>query len=319
MYKHNLSMKNTFNTILVGLIFLQLLSISCKEHQYKSSKMDNTNHKKLAGILFGIEYSIKVPSEIRVNDLIIRKNDLGGIVGPEIINQYLIKSGIQRVKIKVYHPDWKEGGVFTPEELQSILNNTSVQTIEPENNYRVTMLKELKFPTINKDVSFFEYEWDFLANTPYQINSWDDAEDLLKIDKALLKKEAFEKYRELWDLLQTGSVNKFMEEIKNSNDDLFLTNYFDDNKMEEYKSNLNTFYAKQKDGLLAIDNYELVLLANGKALALEQIGGFKGFGLLLAKGEIVNSLYTNYITLIKSKKTKKFKVQLVNSAYIMCD
>ena len=57
---------------------------------------------KQSDILYGIEFNIKVPCEIRVNDLIVVKNIKNGVIGPEIINQYLIKPGNQVVNIKVY-------------------------------------------------------------------------------------------------------------------------------------------------------------------------------------------------------------------------
>lgn len=274
------------------------------------------NYQNQSGILYGIEYFILAPCEIRVNDLILCKNNFNGVRGPEIINHYLIKSGIQRVKIKVYHPEWKDGGVFTPAILKALLGNSYVESLEPNNKRKVTIIKRLEFPTIQNEVPFFEYEWEFFADVPYSTSSWDDAQDLLTMDRQVLEKEVFEKYQELWELLQSGRLNRFLEEFEDPNADLFASNFFDFNMVKDYKSNFINFFHHHKDAMLPIDDYDLVLLANGKAISLEQTGKFKGFGLLLGKGKIANSFLTNYVTLIKSKKTNKFKVQLVSSEYI---
>jgi hypothetical protein len=68
--------------------------------------------------------------------------------------------------------------------------------------------------------------------------------------------------------------------------------------------------------MIPIGDFELVLQGYGRALALEQTGHKKGLGLLMAKGTAENSLYINYIVLVKSKKTNKFKVQIINSEFI---
>lgn len=303
---------------LLTLLLLANMHFSCETKQYNtdnmSDKKENINDKK--GNLYGIEFNIKVPCEIRVNDMIVSKNYLSGVIGPEIINQYLVKSGDQKVKIKIFQPNFSSGNLFDNNALKNILEGTYIQTIEPENDYKVNIVKELKFPEINNKVSSFEYEWDFQADIPYNISSWEDAQDLSTIDKDILKKEVLEKYHELWGLLQSGQSDKFISEIEIANRDLFNTNYYDADRVNEYKSNLVSFYSNHKNAMLPINNSDMVLLANGKAVALEQVGEFKGFGLLLAKGQAENSIYSNYIILIKSKKTNKYKIQIINSEFL---
>ncbi|QYS86895.1 hypothetical protein JJC03_02500 [Flavobacterium oreochromis] len=134
------------------------------------------------------------------------------------------------------------------------------------------------------------------------LKSRDEAQDLSDIDKVELKKQVIEKYRELWNLLQSGNVEEFLKEINSSNSDYFKSNYYDENKQTEYIENLKKFYTSHKGAMVSMDDSELIILANGKGVALEQIGQFRGFGLLMARGALQNSLFTNYITLIKSKK-----------------
>lgn len=266
--------------------------------------------------LYGMEFYIKVPSEIRVNDLVISKNLLSGTIGPEIINQYIIKSGEQRVSIEVFHPYLDEGGLLDNSALKSILNGTFIQTVDPSNDYEVHNVKTLVFPEIKNKVPRFNYTWTFKADVPYKIMSWEDAQDLLKIEKDELKKQVVEKFKQLWNLLQTGNIDKFMQEIENANNDLFMSNYFDNERQNEYIINLREFYSDHKGAMQPMDNFNLVILADGKGVALEQVGNYKGFGLLLAESKITNSLFTNYITLIKSKETNAFRIQLINSELI---
>ncbi|MFK7033047.1 hypothetical protein [Flavobacterium oreochromis] len=220
------------------------------------------------------------------------------------------------MSIKVTHPYFAKGGEFDDFTLKSIFSGAAIQTIEPNTNYNVKLVKPLTFPLINKKVSKFEYKWTFDANVPYILKSWDEAQDLSDIDKVELKKQVIEKYRELWNLLQSGNVEEFLKEINSSNSDYFKSNYYDENKQTEYIENLKKFYTSHKGAMVSMDDSELIILANGKGVALEQIGQFRGFGLLMARGALQNSLFTNYITLIKSKKTNDFKIQLINSEYI---
>lgn len=311
-------MLEKLNKIIIFILITQSIFIGCHNNKEKIDTMSNRNEMTTQerGELYGMEFNIKVPCEIRINDLIVSKNLLLGVTGPEIINQYIKNSGEQKVSIEVTHPYWAKGGLFDDSALKSILNGTFIQTIEPQNDYQVKIVKPLLFPAINEKVPKFEYKWTFNANVPYTLKSWDDAQDLSKFDKKELEIQVLEKYKQLWNLLQSGNVEEFMKEIDSSNNDLFLSNYYDKNKQSEYKQNLRNFYTHHKGVMQPMVGTELVFLANGKGVALEQIGQFKGFGVLMAKGTVQNSLFTNYITLIKSKKTDTFKIQLINSEYI---
>jgi hypothetical protein len=306
--------------IIIVILTTQCIFINCHNNKEKTDTMSSNRNEtaiKEQEELYGIEFNIKVPCEIRINDLVVSKNLLSGVTGPEIINQYIKNSGKQRVSIKIIHPYLASGGLFDDSALKSIIEGTFIQTIEPKNDYQVKVVKSLIFPTINEKVPKFEYEWTFKANVPYKLSSWDDAQDLTNIDKKELIIQVVEKYRQLWNLLQSGNVDEFMKEIDNVNRDLFISNYYDKDKQSEYVKNLKKFYNNHKGAMQPMDDgVELVLLANGKGVALEQTEHFKGFGALMAKGTVDNSLFTNYITLIKSKKTNSFKIQLINSEYL---
>lgn len=306
------------NKLIIIILTIQVSFIGCQQNKEKTNKMSQNNEitSMQSGNLYGIEFNIKVPCEIKINDLVVSKNYLSGAIGPEIINQYIRKSGEQKVSIKIMHPYLSEGGQFDNAGLKSLIENTFIQTIEPDNDYKVQVVKELKFPVINEKVSQFEYGWNFNAEVPYNISSWDDAQDLKNIDKKELELQVLEKYRQLWNILQSGNVDEFMNEIKDSNNDLFISNYYDKDKQSEYLESLRNFYNSHKGAMQPMDRAELVFLSNGKGVALEQTGQFKGVGILMAKGKVQNSLFTNYITLIKSKDTNTFKVQLINSEYL---
>ncbi len=313
-------MQVNLNNTIISISFLFIL-LSCYQNKTKPINMieKHTNSTQKKAELYGIEFNINSPSEIRVNDLIISKKYMSGITGPEIINQYIRESGEQKVKIQIIHPYGDQGGLFNNEALQSLIQGTYIQTIDKENNYEIKVVKDLKLPNVDNETAIFEYEWVFNANVPYKISSWEDAENLEDIDKKELEEEVLNKYQELWSMLEMGDVELFMNEIKESNEDLFMSNYFDENKQIEYLNNLRNFYKNHKGTMTPIKEFKMVFLANGKGVALEQTGKFRGFGVLMAKGAAQNSLFTNYVTLIKSKKKNAFKIQLINSEYLKYD
>ncbi|MBZ4188636.1 hypothetical protein [Niabella beijingensis] len=270
------------------------------------------NHK-----LYGIEFNIPVPSEILVNDVPVSKNFVSGIVGPEFINQYILDSGRQRVKIKLLHPFLKNGGMFTGEQLKKLTEKVQVQLIDINEGYKVTPIAPLHFPEVKEKVPSFEYEWNFDAGVAYKIDGWKNSVDLKKMNEDLLKQEVFTTFQRLHTELDRGNVDAFFGEIKKANQELFISNYYSDEKITEYNSNCKKFYSNHAGQMLPIEKYRMVFYADGKAVSLERVDeDYAGLGVLIAKGKEENAYYTNYILLHKPTTDAPLQVLRINSEYI---
>jgi hypothetical protein len=211
---------------------------SCAQSPKENAKQMNDYYDQITDEIkfpkptpfYTLQFNIPVPSEIRINNIVISKNYLSGVAGPEIINQYIEKSGIQKVSVKIQHPYILEGGLFNNDALKSLMKKSFIQTVDPKNDYVVKVIKDLKFPIIKDKFPSFEYGWTFDATVPYSITSWDDAQILKNVEKDKLIADVLEKYHQLWNILQSGNVDEFMQEINDANNDLFVSNYFDENK-----------------------------------------------------------------------------------------
>lgn len=294
--------------LLCGVVYP--MSFSCREPNHKTNKMEH--HK-----LYGIEFNIPVPSEVLVNDMPVSKNFVSGTVGPEFINQYILDPGKQRVRIKVMHPFLKEGGLFTGTQLKRLTENIQVQLVDVNQDYKVTTVAPLRFPEVKEPVPSFEYEWDFDAGVDYKIQGWKNSVDLKTIGEDLLKQEVLTLFQRLYAELDKGDTNTFADEIKQAEQELFISNYYSREKIAEHQSNCEKFYSNHKGRMLPIENYRMVFYANGKAVALERVDdAHAGLGVLIAKGKEANAYYTNYVLLHKPSASAPLQVLRINSEYI---
>jgi len=83
--------------------------------------------------------------------------------------------------------------------------------------------------------------------------------------------------------------------------------------VKEYTNNLIEAYSEHKGIMPPIENYRLRILGNGKVVALENLGKYKGQGVLTAEAKNSDTLFQNYIMLHIPKGSKDFEIVRINS------
>ncbi len=293
-------------------LFIYLFIInSCKEEK-KISKMENSN-------LYGVNYEFLVPSKIMINDMILDVDMQKGIFGPEFINQYIIKNGIQKVHVKLVHPFVERGGEIPPKKLQKLDDDLRIDLVDIKKDYQTTLVKKLDFPEIQQPIPFIEYEWEFEAELPFELEGWKNSQDLTIWDENELEKEVVAKFNLLRNILNSGNGGEFVKELEFANKEYFISEYFDENQKNEYRSNLIEQYGYLKGLIPPIENYSMRIMGDGKVVALETLGKYIGQGILTTENKEEGSVYQIYVMLHIPKGKKEFEIVRINAEMTSLD
>ncbi|MBL4746312.1 MAG: hypothetical protein JKY08_08075 [Flavobacteriaceae bacterium] len=293
-------------------IILILLLVSCLNN--KDKKM-NTEEIKI----YAINYEFAIPSEITINDVVLDVNFQEGVFGPEFINDYIVKKGLQKVKIKLIHPFIESNGMIDPEKLLKMDDKLRIDIVDILNDYKAELVKKLDFPEITQPVPYIEYEWEFEADVPFELEGWKNSEDLSKWDENELEKQVLAKFTQLRSLLQTGDGVGFVKELAFANKEYFIANYFSEAQQQEYTANLIQTYSDHKGIMPLIENYRVRIMGDGKVVTLENLGKHRGQGVLTAEFLEEETLFQNYIMLHKPTNSDHFEIVRVNSQMTSID
>lgn len=260
-----------------------------------------------------INYEFSIPSEIIINDIVVDIDLQDGVFGPEFINQYIIKNGIQSVKIKLIHPFVEKGGLISPNSLEKIDDTFQIDNVDVANDYKAELIKKLDFPKISQPVPYIEYEWEFEAELPFELEGWKNSEDLSKWDENELEKQVLQKFTQLRELLNSGNGAGFVKELEFANKEYFIASYFSEVQQQEYTANLIENYGDHKSIMPPIENYRVRIMGNGKVVTLESLGKYKGQCVLTAEFLEEETLFLNYVMLHKPKNSDSFEIVRINS------
>ncbi|MGS2737979.1 hypothetical protein [Sinomicrobium sp. M5D2P17] len=298
-------------TIVLVLFFLISCNQTKKNSEYFTS---NTNiRKEVMKNIYYINYNFTFPFELIVNDMVIAKEMRTGMAGPERINHFILENGEQSVRIKIFAPKDYNNGLLKQKDLNILEEQSAIYKVNSETNDFDTVMP-LKFDKIDQEVPYIEKEWKFNADLPFKLKGWEKSEDLTQWDKEELEKTVIEKFQELHDQLNFGKVDSFMKEIEAVNNEVFIANYFDEDKKKDYINNLLEIYESYKGNMLPISKYKIRILGDGRAVALERVDNkYLGQGVLVAENKDENQLYLNYIVLHKPKDSKDLRIVRINS------
>ncbi len=291
-------MNFTYRILILPIIYL---IISC-----------NTKEKKDYHLFYRFG---SIPYEIKINDVICEIDLAGGMPGPTEINQYLLKSGSQKISIKVIHPYLKKGKMFKPNDLGFLNKNLLIADVQydDEGEIIIDTIAKLNFPEITNEAPFIVNEWTFDASLPFTIKGWSQSEDLSKWDEDKLEEKVVSKFKDLRSLLNSGNGKQFVNQLKKANEEYFIANYWNEKKQAEYLENLANDYNKLEGLVPEIENYRVRIMGGGKAVALEALDKHIGQGILTTENKEKKKLYLNYIVLHKPKNSERFEVIRYNS------
>ncbi|WP_409417303.1 hypothetical protein [Flavobacterium sp. PS2] len=327
-------------------IFLTLLfcinAISCNS-QEKNIMTENSLLKNLKKYNYEPIYDLEVETlynyDIWINDILIlskHSNDLshfGTIATPTIL-----KSGIQSLKVKIYpytpfanegskpvpqkeylkngveftlkieQSSWLKGGGGR-EEPKEVLTYKLPQ-YENDNNGEEDYNKPIDY---SKETELTR-EFTFIAKVPYNLEGWEDSEDLTKIDTLELKDQVLNFYKNFRSTFENGDSNSYINEISKAEYRMFQCYYLtpekgliDSNKWIDFVSKGKTFEP--------IENGKLQFSGNGKIVSIRGVNSWdKNEGVLRYRytKNGFNYVLVFDIFLHKPKGSKNFEIVWYN-------
>lgn len=297
------------------------LLLSCKNEGEKNSFKKNNEMNSAIEKVYMLNHEIGFPAEILINDLICEIDLEENPFSPSMLNQFILNKGKQFLKIKIISPFIMSKGLIKAENIKKLNEDLAIYSIERKGEVIINhkLIKKIDFPEIEQPVPFIEYEWEFEAALPFELEGWKNSENLENWDAKVLEKKVLDKFTELRELLNTGNGEDFVKELDFANKEFFIANYFSEKQKQEYTANLIATYSEHKDIMPVIENYRVRIMGDGKVVTLENLGKYKGQSVLTAENKEKDVLYLNYVMLHKPKNSDDFKIVRINSQMTSID
>jgi len=227
------------------------------ERPYYSVDFDNSN----SGCQF----------EILVNDVpVARKMGIrGAITSSAPINSCILRSGKQKLTLKLY-PNLGKSNITTSAKNTSPITLSIGYRKDAWDDKDMTEVTVFRLPdlTIPADgLAYFEREYDFEAQVPYEFQGWTAAKDLTKVPD--IERMVMDKYRELKAVLEAKDYNAFAK-MKKQKDVEMNTSFF--LRPEEIKEGYDferTAFTEKYAEVQPFDKVKITFYGNGKLVTLE--------------------------------------------------
>lgn len=287
-------MKKLFFIILIPLI------LSCQDKQSKNPPITNSNPVNVTekNLLSSYEkyvrhfpkepiYYVYVDHEQCFFDILV--NDIpafqyfedGGMMSPVILNNYIGRSGKQKITYRLYPQTERERGEgfkeLTPYTrfnltLYSRDNADSVTSFDKQVKLvEHTDLKKADGKTfIAAGKPYYEYTIEFDATVPYNdIANLSSAQDLRKMDKKELEKKTVEAYNYLRDIIIDKRKDEYFPLVFNSDLRYVQSNYYSKAELKETAADDLFYFNTPSFKLEPIENYAMKIYGDGKLVCLE--------------------------------------------------
>ena len=182
--------------------------------------------------------------EILVNDILVFKHykNVGLSNHAVPINDNILKSGLQKVTIKLYPLGEIDGKNYT--------------TIDPDDSFRLKIFsRDKKKPyeafdydflfehavEIPSSVPYFEETITFNAEVPYELEGWSNSQNLKEMDQEQLEKEVLVFYEKYADVIYNQDEEAWVKLVEKREKEYFKAVYYNDKKSEELKARIGDF------------------------------------------------------------------------------
>ncbi|MDN3673503.1 hypothetical protein QWY99_10600 [Flavobacterium branchiarum] len=262
-------------------------------------------------------------SEIFINDIPVYTNFHEALDSPTVdINNFIFKSGIQKVTIKLYPL-----GKYQNENIDKFIAETGVK-IEVNEYDRITEKdkKNIEYKTMKEEVhqheepvfvgvgkTYFEDSFTFNATVPYKVKGFENAQDLRKLDKEVLQRRILMEYNKIKDIYQNKDFDNIARASYESLRNQFISEYQDRKYINEVWMMLMDVYKLPSFEMQPIENYRLMFFADGKLIALMQdskdlrVRGNTSLWAKFERGNGVETLFCNSYFYIPNEETE-FKI-----------
>lgn len=294
---------------------LSVLSMQyTKEEQQIFDQLDSNSKNEKIG--YALSTKLKLPHIIYINDLLDNDYSLAN-PKPALnhynlsrLDEYILGNGTYKMKFILYPAKNSEDGLIHQKDLDELMIEIlRFTTNEKGFEENVTTFQKFQIE-IEEPVAYLEKELEFtIADLPYKIKGWSESQDLRTVKPEKLEKEVLAYYNYLWNLLDEGKNDVFInEECKKMYLEAALVTYSD--KKEYYKmlqDNINDDQPKSKGNMLPVENYRLAVEGDGRLVKLYRIDKENfNWGVLINKDEKYKASIG--VRLHKPKGSTNFKV-----------
>lgn len=283
-------MKNTIIILATLFIFP-----SCKQNNTKSEKMSNlTSTNYIETMLKTIKHYDYEPmfyltfeqsscfSEILINDIPLHKNFQKKLSGRTIdINNYIFKSGIQKVTFRLYPAGKIEG-----RDLSKLVYDTEmkIEISESDNNKRdlagKTIVNYVTPTVVNSKVygekefiasgkTYYEASFTFEAKVPYEFNSLEKGQDLRQWNPEKLEQKVVDFYKNQLTLLKEKKLEEYFSYLDLREKETRQSLYFNKKELQQILDLYLDPFTIPNYQMQPLENYKLKLYGDGRIVCLE--------------------------------------------------
>lgn len=220
--------------------------------------------------------------EILVNDIpAFRYFQDGGIMSPITLNNYIAKSGKQKITYRLYPQTEREQGEGFKELTPYTRFNLTLYSRDNADTLtsfdkQVKLLehaspkKEDGKTFVGAGLSYYEYTVEFDANVPYeQSPSLETAVDLRTIDKEVLEKKTVEAYKYFGKLVSDRNKDQYFALVFNSDRRQVQSEYYTPEHLKENGKDDLFYFDNPSFKLEPLENYAMKIYGDGKLVCLE--------------------------------------------------
>lgn len=273
--------------------------------------------------IFYIDYYTHNSSEVYVNDVLVYANftDATGAIRIPM-NDAILKSGEQKVKVVLYPPIDKDGKMGESLPLDSYLE---LKVTEREWKNDELMDKDLVInynikedPALNREADFSQKkswvkEFNLRVSVPYELKGWSESENLVELNKkSPIKPKVEAAFRAIWEEWKNQNADAIdtRELIKQS--EINIYDYRDAAYVDRQQNALQNAFEEEQgtSEMLPLEHYEMYIMGDGKLVTLlrtdrenkmEQVIRIKKSN---QKGEYEGTNWYNYFLHIPKGKTE---------------
>ncbi|PAM95160.1 hypothetical protein B4N84_07715 [Flavobacterium sp. IR1] len=294
--------KYIIKTIVLATILVTLNG--CAQNTKKQENMSTeyrdkikNNYKNVKSYDYNPIYQIRFdkyncPIEFYINDVLVEYlPDSGKSAGEQHLEipQYILKSGIQTISVKIYPllDKSKKLEKFVSKNVELkvrvVYGDYKKDLKNGAKNFKEVLSVEL--PKIDHDVPFIEFSREFTATVPYELQGWSKGVDLSEEKPEELEKEVNERLKEIADLYQNKDIEGLAKEHYNRVKEIDQSLYF------TTKENSASWESELQEALNESKSIELLsgkmkLMANGRLVTiLVSEGAFRNQSLIRSRVE----------------------------------
>ncbi|WP_289064290.1 hypothetical protein [uncultured Zobellia sp.] len=223
--------------------------------------------------------------EIYVNGFLVfkRYENVGEIGNVIPLNDVILKSGTQKVKIKLFPATDINGNPLSSLDDDTRFDFKIKMYDNKIENAQDVLVKEYFAPTTTgkkdgafkyPDTPYYEETFTFEAEVPYTLTGWSESQDLTKMDKDQLEQEVLAFYAVYDKVIQDQDEEKWVEMVRNKEEEFLKANTYNDiddtwikRRIKEYSNYFDSELIKS----YPLDTYEMIFAGDGRAVALKSI------------------------------------------------